>query len=86
MSDQASPPALDTAALNFEEALKELETIVRKLEDGQSSLEQSIEDYGRGIALKQHCEKKLQDARLKVEKILQNADGSVATAPFDGAE
>lgn len=72
-------------AMSFEEGLRELETIVRKLESGDAPLEDAINDYTRGNALRQHCEKKLQDARLKVEKIMKKEDGSVTTEPFEAA-
>lgn len=72
----------DITALSFEQAAKELETIVKKLESGQGDLESSIGDYTRGVALRDHCQKKLADARLKVEKIIQSGDG-VATENFD---
>lgn len=68
--------------MNFESALNELEGIVRKLENGQASLEDSITDYTRGTKLKEHCEAKLKEASLKVEKIVQQADGSTKTEPF----
>jgi exodeoxyribonuclease VII small subunit len=68
--------------MSFEEALKELEGIVRRLESGESALEQSIEDYVRGDVLRQHCEKKLGDARMKVEKIIRKPDGSVDVEDF----
>ncbi len=76
----------DIAAMSFELALKELETIVRKLESGQGELESSIADFERGTALKEHCQKKLTDARMKVEKIMQSADGSLSTAAFDAQQ
>ena len=69
--------------LNFETALSELEGIVRSLESGKAPLEESIEAYERGIALKNHCEKKLAEARLKIEKITLSPDGTVKTEPFD---
>lgn len=69
--------------LNFEAALAELEGIVRSLETGKAPLEESISAYERGIALKNHCEKKLAEARLKIEKITLSPDGSAKTAPFD---
>jgi len=69
--------------LNFETALDELEGIVRSLESGKAPLEESIAAYERGIALKNHCEKKLAEARLKIEKITLSPDGSVKTQPFD---
>ncbi len=68
--------------MSFEAALGELETLVQNLESGQTSLEDSINAYERGVALKKHCEKKLKEAELKIEQIAQNDDGSVSTAPF----
>ena len=71
-------------ALNFEQALDELEKIVESLEQGNVPLEQSIEIYGRGEALKKHCQKLLKIAEDKVEKIRLNADGkAVGTQPLD---
>lgn len=81
--------ALDNAALeemSFEEALGQLEAIVKKLETGAGSLESSIEDYVKGTTLKEHCYKKLQDAKLKVDKIIQNQNGTIATEPFPTEE
>lgn len=69
--------------LSFEEALEELETIVRGLEKGDTKLDDSIASYERGTALKKHCEKKLQDAQAKIEKITIASDGSVSTQPLD---
>lgn len=54
---------------NFEEALNELDTIVRQLENGTLSLDDSIKNYERGQFLKNYCEAKLKEATLKVEKI-----------------
>lgn len=72
--------------LSFEEALSELESIVRELENGQGDLEQAIKGYERGTVLKSHCMKKLESARMKVEKVMQQADGSFATEPLDTQE
>ena len=72
-----SEPA-DLAALSFEQALAELEKIVGELESGQAPLEKSIEIYERGSALKAHCEKKLEAARLRVEKIVVGPGGATA--------
>lgn len=71
----------DIAKMSFEDALRELETIVRKLEEGETTLEDSIAAYERGAKLKKHCEAKLADARARVEKITLAADGSVSTEP-----
>ena len=73
----------DIAKMSFEDALAELETIVAKLERGEAALEDSIALYQRGAALKAHCEGKLKDAQLKVDKIVMKADGTPTTEPFD---
>ncbi len=75
----------DIAALTFEQALAELEQIVGRLESGQAPLDESIEIYKRGSALKAHCEAKLNAARLQVEKITKSLDGSpgVESAKFN---
>lgn len=62
-------------SMTFEDALTELEGIVRNLETGQTKLDDSIVSYERGVALKNHCEKRLNDARLKIEKIALDKDG-----------
>ncbi len=72
-------------SMSFEDALTELESIVRDLESGKAPLEKSIEAYERGIALKQHCEKKLRDAQAKIEKITVGKDGKITAQPLDGA-
>jgi exodeoxyribonuclease VII small subunit len=67
--------AAPIADMTFEQALAELETIVNRLESGQAPLEQSIELYARGAELKAHCEKRLEAARLRVEKIVMGPGG-----------
>lgn len=74
--------AADIAKLSFEDALAELETIVRTLEQGKGKLDESVAAYERGAALKKHCEKKLAEAAARIEKI-QIAGGEAKTAPFD---
>ena len=71
------------ASLSFEQALKELENIVRRLESGSQDLDASIQDYVTGTALKEHCQNKLAAAKLKVEAIVKSAGGGVGTEPFD---
>ncbi|KIJ88679.1 exodeoxyribonuclease VII small subunit [Rickettsia asembonensis] len=63
--------------ISFEEALKELEEIVKKIDNGQESLETAVNSFERGILLKNHCEKKLKEAQLKIEKITKLADSTV---------
>ncbi|WBQ09147.1 exodeoxyribonuclease VII small subunit [Hyphomonadaceae bacterium ML37] len=75
-----SAPA-DISTLSFEAALEELETIVQKLEGGEVELEKSIALYQRGAALKAHCEARLKDAQLKVDKIVIGADGKPDAEP-----
>jgi len=67
--------------MSFEDALEELEEIVRTLEGGKGRLEEAIGAYERGAKLKAHCEKKLKEAQAKVEKISLGADGEAAVEP-----
>lgn len=82
MGDDAGAAGRPVSKLSFEEALGELEQIVRQLESGDVPLERSIEIYERGAQLKSHCEKKLQAAQLKVEKIVLTSDGA-SSEPAD---
>ena len=76
----------DIAKMPFEAALAELEAIVDKLEKGSVALEDSIQLYERGEALKKHCESLLKSAEMRIEKITLSADGKVkGTTPLDGA-
>ena len=75
--------APDLESLSFEQALAELEQIVARLESGQAPLEDSIRLYERGAALKAHCEKRLETARLRVEKIVMGAGGTPAVEPAE---
>ena len=68
--------------LSFEEALGELESLVRRLEEGKCPLDEAIKTFERGIGLKNHCDTKLKNARLKVEQILENSDRTVTMKPF----
>ena len=77
-----SEPA-DIASLSFEAALAELEQIVSRLESGQAPLEDSIQLYERGAALKAHCEQRLEAARLRVEKIVMGAAGQPGVEPAE---
>jgi exodeoxyribonuclease VII small subunit len=89
MSDQtvsaddaaASIAAGDIAAMSFEDALTELEQIVRRLEAGQVRLDDAILCYERGTQLKRHCEQKLNEAQQRVDRIVVGPDGAVSTAP-----
>lgn len=74
----------EISELSFEAALAELEKIVNGLERGDTALDKSIEDYERGEALKKHCEKLLQSAEVRVDKIRVTRDGKPdGTEPLD---
>jgi exodeoxyribonuclease VII small subunit len=71
----------DIAAMSFEDALAELEGIVRRLEGGQVKLDDAIQSYERGAQLKRHCEKKLNEAQQRVDRIVIGSDGAVTVEP-----
>ena len=79
MAEGKKQPAIDD--LSFEEALGELQALVKALEKGDSKLEEAIRAYERGAALKRHCEKKLREAQEKVDRIVVGTDGSLSTQP-----
>ena len=59
----------DIQQMSFEKALEELEVITNDFEDGCSNLDQAVILHERGIALKEHCEKKLEEAKKKIEQV-----------------
>ena len=74
----------DLSKLYFEDALKRLEDIVRKLENGDVPLDQSIALYSEGEKLRGLCQQRLEAAQAKIEKITLDRDGKPqGTAPFD---
>lgn len=74
----------DIASMTFEDALRALEDIVRKLESGDVPLDQSITLYERGEALRRHCQARLDAAQARIEKIVAGPDGAPRHAvPFD---
>jgi exodeoxyribonuclease VII small subunit len=76
----------ELSTLSFEDALKELESIVQRLESGEASLDESITLYTRGDALRAQCAARLKDAQMRVDAIVLNADGQPSgTRPFDDA-
>ena len=62
--------------LSFEEALEELENITETFEDGDSALENAVNLYNRGVLLKKHCEKKLKEAKKKIDELKVNSIAS----------
>lgn len=84
MNVQAHDQAVDIAAMSFEDALRALEDVVRKLESGEAPLDDSITLYERGEALRKHCQARLDAAQTRIEKIVLNAEGKAAgVQPFD---
>ena len=74
----------DISGLSFEDALRALEDVVRKLESGEVPLDQSIDLYERGEALRKHCQARLDAAQARIEKIVTGAWGEArGTVPFD---
>jgi exodeoxyribonuclease VII small subunit len=81
MAQVRIPP--DIEKLSFEDALSELEKIVRRLEEGKGKLDDAIKAYERGSLLKRHCEAKLQEAQARVEKIVLGPGGATDVEPLD---
>jgi exodeoxyribonuclease VII small subunit len=71
------------SGLSFEDALAELERIVRGLEGGQQRLEDAIRSYERGAALRRHCEAKLAEAEARVQAIVERGDGTLGLKPVE---
>ena len=80
---RGAPVPADVTGMSFEDALAELERIVRLLEEGGAKLDDAIGHYERGAALKRHCETKLREAQAKVDRIIPGPDG-VSTQSMDG--
>lgn len=68
--------------LDFEAAIKELESLVERMEQGDQSLEQSLKDFERGVELTRTCQQALKQAEQKVQQ-LQEQTGQAELAPFD---
>ncbi|MFA5901196.1 MAG: exodeoxyribonuclease VII small subunit [Hyphomicrobium sp.] len=84
VTSKTQPTHADVKEMSFERALKELESIVTRLERGDVELEESIAIYERGEVLKAHCDRLLRQAEAKVEKLTFAADGSPKGAePLD---
>jgi exodeoxyribonuclease VII small subunit len=83
-TDMAENTQIDVTRLSFERAIEELETIVKRLEEGKVPLEESVAIYERGEALKRRCEELLRQAEARVDKITTDASGqAIGTAPLD---
>ncbi len=78
MADQPST----TSIADFEKALNELESLVKDLEQGELSLEQSLSAFERGVKLTRDCQQALKSAEQRIEQLVQLDDGSLASSPF----
>ena len=74
------------AEQKFEDAFRKLESIVKKLEDGNLSLEESLKDFEEGVRLSRFCSKKLDEAEKKVEILLKDSNGRLVPKPFSVGE
>ena len=84
MLDPMSETAADIAAMSFEDALRALEDVVRKLESGEVPLDATITLYERGEALRKHCQARLDAAQARIERIVAGPDGQAdSLQPFD---
>ena len=77
---------IDFNNLSFEDALAQLESIVRELEAGKIKLDDAVSAYEKATALKRFCEEKLKSAELKIEKINISPLGDISTEPLDKTE
>ena len=78
---------MDTSEeLTFEDALSQLENIVRELETGRIKLDDAVASYTKAVSLKNFCEQKLKDAQMKIEKIETAADNTLSVTPLDKIE
>ena len=73
----------DIRNLSFEDALEQLEEIVRKLESGSEDLDSAIASYTRGVQLRRRCEERLTDAKAKIDKIVLKGDGKITSEPLE---
>tara|TARA_Y100000588_G_scaffold362746_1_gene424752 strand:+ start:2103 stop:2363 length:261 start_codon:yes stop_codon:yes gene_type:complete len=76
----AKESATKIAKMTFEDALAELEDIIRGLEAGNTNLNDAIAAYERGTALKRHCDDKLRDAQEKISRIKLDETGNLTAA------
>jgi exodeoxyribonuclease VII small subunit len=78
-----NPIPADITELSFEQALAELDAVVKRLEDGKGKLDDAIASYERGTYLRRHCEAKLAEAQARIDRILVGTDGTITAEPFD---
>jgi len=72
--------------LSFEEALKRLEAIVNRLEEGNLPLEEALQAFEEGVRLARICSKRLEEGEKKISLLLRTGEGDLVERPFEGAE
>lgn len=72
----------ETNLSNFEASIQELENLVRKLEQGEMPLEESLKAFERGVELTRSCQKSLRAAEQRVEQVIENSEGELESRPF----
>lgn len=83
---RSKAPAAPAAEFKFEESLKRLEKIVEELEQGSLTLEASLKRYEEGVALARQLSQRLEQAQRRVELLMKDGAGNLATQPFEEAE
>ncbi len=73
----------DVAKLSFEDALAELDQIVKGLEGGTLKLDTAVQAFERGVKLRRHCEAKLAEVEARIEALVQRTDGTLGTRPLE---
>jgi exodeoxyribonuclease VII small subunit len=86
MAEPVPSHAVDPSQLSFEDALRSLESIVRRLENGDVPLDESISLYAEGEALRKRCMERLQAAEARISKLTLDAGGAVTGAQPFGAD
>ncbi|MGM0449222.1 MAG: exodeoxyribonuclease VII small subunit [Pseudomonadota bacterium] len=82
MSDSENSTSQASDASSFEASIQELETLVRKLEQGDMPLEESLKAFERGVQLTRSCQQSLRDAEQRVEQVIENSQGELETRPY----
>lgn len=75
---------LTVAAKSLESALAELEGILEKMEGGELSLDDLVDEYEKGVGLVAHCQAQLEASSKKIELLTRHLDGSLTVEPFEG--
>ncbi len=84
MAKKKAARAESQEKIPFESAMSELEVIVRRMEDGSGTLDESLDDYSKAIKLLEACHKRLSEAQRRVEILTGlDADGNPTTEPMD---